>query len=325
MSKTSTTAMLVGTPDTSGARSNAVTATVPRDEIEAAMGSEPPAELILEVLRRKEDSDVERRTLSVAWSQKDLETLSRLPGSDAVTFYFDPAELERALDGEDVEGHGMREAAVVLSIAAAAAVGAGSASAAVAPDAVSTSPAKVAVGGHDEASLTDRGIGVQTTAPAHDESSLTGRGIEPGTTSTPHDEASLAARGIAAGSPAATHDESFLASRGIEPSTVPAPHDEASLAARGIEAEPLTAIHDESFLASRGIEPGTVAASHDEASLTARGITPEPTSIADTGSGFEFPSVEPGTAAAITGGLAGAGLLIAAAAFATRRREVGHP
>jgi hypothetical protein len=289
MSETSTTAMLVGTPDSPGVQSNAVTATVPRDEIEAAMRSEPPAELILEILRRtEEESDVERRTLSVAWTRGDLETLAHLPGSDAVTFYFDSVELERALEGEDVEGHGLREAAVVLSIAAAAAVGAGSAAAAVAPDAVSVSPAaEVAAVGHDEASLADRGIGVQTTAPGHDESTLTARGIEPAT---------------AAG-----------------------PHDEASLAARGIEAEPLAAIHDESSLASRGIEPATIAASHDEASLTARGITSEPITVSDTGSGFDFPSVEPGTAAAITGGLAGAGLLIAAAAFATRRREVGHP
>jgi hypothetical protein len=288
MSETSTTAMLVGTPDSPGVQSNAVTATVPRDEIEAAMRSEPPAELILEILRRtEEESDVERRTLSVAWTRGDLETVAQLPGSDAVTFYFNPAELERALEGEDVEGHGLREAAVVLSIAAAAAVGAGNAAAAVAPDAVSVSPAQVASGGHDEASLGDRGIGVQTTAPGHDESTLT--------------------------------------ARGIEPATAAAPHDEASLAARGIEAEPLAAIHDESSLASRGIEPATIAASHDEASLTARGITPEPITVSDTGSGFDFPSVEPGTAAAITGGLAGAGLLIAAAAFATRRREVGHP
>jgi hypothetical protein len=288
MNETSTTAMLVGTPDMLGVQSNAVTATVPRDEIEAAMRSEPPAELILEILRRtEEESEVERRTLSVAWTQKDLETLSGLPGSEAVTFYFDPTELERALDGEDVEGHGLREAAVVLSIAAVAAVGAGNAAAAVAPDAGGVSSATVAVGGHDEASLSERGIGVQTTASRHDESTLT--------------------------------------ARGIESATVAASHDEASLAARGIEAEPLAAIRDESFLASRGIEPGTVAASHDEASLTARGITPEPIAVSDTGSGFDFPSVEPGTAAAITGGLAGAGLLIAAAAFATRRREVGHP
>jgi hypothetical protein len=326
MSETSATAMLVGTPDRAGVQPNAVTATVPRDEIEAAMMSEPPAELILDILRRTDDSEIERRTLNVAWSQEDLEALSRLPESDAVTFYFDPAELEQALDGEDVEGHGMREAAVALSIAAAAAVGAGSATAAVAPDA-STSAANVAVGGHDEASLADRGIGVQTSAPAHDESTLTARGIESVTPAPSHDEASLAARGIETEPPAATRDEAFLASRGIEPGTVPASHDEASLTARGIEPGTVPASHDEASLTARGIEPTRVPASHDEASLTARGITPqaEPITVSDTGSGIDFPSVEPSTAAAVTGGLAGAGLLIAAAAFATRRRAVGHP
>jgi MYXO-CTERM domain-containing protein len=35
--------------------------------------------------------------------------------------------------------------------------------------------------------------------------------------------------------------------------------------------------------------------------------------------------VEPGTAAAVSGALAGAGLLIVGAAFATRRRQLGHP
>jgi len=51
-----------------------------------------------------------------------------------------------------------------------------------------------------------------------------------------------------------------------------------------------------------------------------RGVgTPAPV---DSGTSFELPSVDPGTAAAI-GGLAGAGLIIAAAGFAVRRNRPG--
>ena len=101
-------------------------------------------------------------------------------------------------------------------------------------------------------------------------------------------------------------------------------HDEATLASRGIEPGTLPAVHDEATLVSRGIEPGTLPAIHDEATLTARGIQPaDPIVVADTGSGFDMPSVEPGTVAALAGGAAAVGLLIAGAAFATRRREPG--
>jgi hypothetical protein len=302
MSETSTTAMLVGTPDMFARRANAVTATIPRDEIAQALATEPPADLILDIARRDSNADEsEERTVNVAWTQDDLESLLRLPGGEAVTFYFDPEELERVLE-DDVEGHGLREAAVVLSIAAAAAVGAGNAAAI--PDLGGAGQAQVAVAAtHDEASLTERGI--ERTAAVHDEAGYAARGIEPGAMP-------------------ATHDEATLVARGIEPGTLPAKHDEATLVARGIEHAP--AVHDEATLVARGIEPGTSPAIHDEATLVARGIVEEtPVEVASTGSGFEFPSVEPGTAAAVSGALAGAGLLIVGAAFATRRRQLGHP
>jgi hypothetical protein len=307
MSETSTTAMLVGTPDMFDVRSNAITATIPRDEIADALASEPPAELILDVLRAVPGrEDAETRTVNVAWTQADLESLLDLPGAEAVTFYFDPAELERLLEEAEVEGHGLREAAVVLSIAAAAAVGASNAYAQPDPGGAS-SQAQVTVVGHDEATLTERGIGLQAIASTHDEASLTDRGIVVQPATGIHDEATLIARGIEPGTLPATHDEATLVARGIEPATLPATHDEATLVARGIEPATLPAIHDEATLVARGIEPGT------------------PIVVGDTGSGFELASVEPSTVAAVTGGLAGAGLLIAAAAFATRRRQLGHP
>ena len=302
MSETSTTAMLVGTPDMFAERASTITATVPRDEIAQALATEPPADLILDVVRRTSSDEAERRAVNVAWTQDDLESLLKLPGGESVTFYFDPDELERLLEDADVEGHGLREAAAVLSIAAAAAVGAGNAAAIPDPGGAGQAQS-AAVAAHDEASLTERGI--ERTAAVHDEASYAARGIEPGTLP-------------------ATHDEASYAARGIEPGTLPATHDEATLVARGIEHAP--AVHDEASLVARGIEPGTTPAVHDEATLVARGIVEDaPVSVADTGSGLEFPSVEPGTAAAVTGALAGAGLLIVGAAFATRRRELRHP
>ena len=111
---------------------------------------------------------------------------------------------------------------------------------------------------------------------------------------------------------------------GIEPGQVAASHDELGLTARGIQPGHVAAVHDEAGLTARGIEPGHVAAIHDETSFTARGIdTGAPPVSGDTGSGLELPSVDSATTVGIVGGLAGAGLLIAAAAFATRRREPG--
>ena len=406
MGETSTTAMLVGTRDMFAARSPAVTATLSRDEIEAALSMDPPADLILEVLRPSEAAG-EKHSVYVTWERSALESVLRDPGGDAITFSFDPAELERALDAPDVEGHGLRETAVVLSIAAAAVVGVSNASAE--PGGAVYSPNQVTVSGHDEATLAARGIEPGTLAAVHDEATLTARGVEPGTlaATSVHDEATLTARGVEPGTLAATsvHDEATLTARGVEPATLAAVHDEATLTARGVEpgtlaatsvhdeatltargVEPATlaAVHDEATLTARGVEPGTLAAVHDEATLTARGVEPgtlaatsvhdeatltargvEPTTLAaassghdeatltargvepatlaavhdeatltargvepaspqvvsDTGGGFELPSVDSGTVAGIAGGLAGAGLLIAAAAFATTRRR----
>jgi hypothetical protein len=323
MSETTTSAMLVGSPDMFAARSNALTATIPRDQIAEALQSDPPAELILDVVRGADREDAERRSVSITWTQRDLESLLELPGPDAVQFYFDPEELGRLFD--DVEAHGLREAAVVLSIAAAAAVGAGQAAAS--PDMGGASITPIAAAAHDEAGLAERGISPGTLAAVHDEAGLTARGISPGTPGATHDEVGLTERGISPGTLAAVHDEAGTTARGIEPGALPAIHDEAGITERGIEPGTLPAVHDEAGMTARGIDPGYVPAVHDEATLVTRGIVPDPgpVSVADTGSGFDFPSIEPATAAAVAGAAAGAGLLLVGAAFATRRRELGTP
>ena len=190
MDGTSTSAMLVDTPPMLASQPDGLTVTVPRDEIEAALTSDPPSELALDILRMIEGTDApERRTVKVAWKRTDLESVLEDADAEAITFSFDAAELTRLLAEPDVEGHGIREAAVVLSIAAAAAVG-GAASASAA--------------NHEEASFTARGITPAAVAATHDEASFTARGIDPGTVAATHDEASFTARGIEPTSPADT-------------------------------------------------------------------------------------------------------------------------
>jgi hypothetical protein len=284
--------------------------TVPRGAIEEALALDPPAELLLDVVRRPEGTgEAVPRTVSVAWKRKDLESLLEDPHAAAITLSFDPTELEAAIEGSEVEGHGLRDTAAVLTVAAAAA-------------AAGASGAFGAV--HEGATQTERGVGVQSAATVHTEASLTERGIDPGRPAASHDEATFTARGIDPGTPAASHDEATYTARGIDTGS-PAVHEEATFTARGLDPGRPAASHDEATFAARGIDAGSLPAVHDEMTLAARGIDPGtvPAGAEAGGSGFDLPSVDPATAAGLAGGLAGAGLIIAAAAFATRRREPG--
>jgi hypothetical protein len=337
MEMTSTKAELVHIRDFP----ESVTATIPRADFEAALGLGEPAELFLEVKGLEGDAKGESRDVSVTWTKEDLEQLLAETTGPAITLAFDQDELQSILAEPEVDAHGFREKALILTVAAAAAAGSGASVAAAATHdeaGLSTrgiTPSYVAV--HDEAGLTARGIEATPLVASHDEAGLAARGIQ---TSATHDEATLAARGIDAGSLAATHDEATLAARGIDAGSLPAQHDEASLAARGIQT---SAAHDEATLAARGIEPGSVpatndeatlaargiapghlAASHDEATLTARGITPADTGD-DGGITIDVPTIDATTATAVGAGVAGLGLLITAAGFAARRQRTAHP
>ena len=115
---TSMTAMLVGTPEDVGGHPG-VTATIPRDEIEEALASDQPLDLILDVTRPK-DGGVETTDVTVTWQRSDLESLLAGMDSDAITLSFDRAGLERAIDEPDFEGQGIREV-MLLTVAAASA------------------------------------------------------------------------------------------------------------------------------------------------------------------------------------------------------------
>jgi hypothetical protein len=289
MEMASTRAMLVA-PGELDPSFDAITATIPRAEFEEALSWDEPAELLLDVRQAGEE-----RTISVAWERADLERLLRDARGAAITLGFQHQELERALSEPDVEGHGLRAQAAVLTVAAFAAA-TGAARASVDPSAGGGIGGAGAQGAfsvaHDEAGLGARGI---VATPTHDEVGLASRGIETPQATTIHDEAGLAARGIAGGSS----------------------QDEASLASRGIESQPTPAVHDEAGLVSRGIVEAPVS-THDEASLASRGIDPQPVS-SDGGSGIDMPTIDATTAAVVGGVGGGLALLITAAGFAARR------
>jgi hypothetical protein len=233
MELTSARAVLVGARDVD-AQDGGVTATVPREEFESALASEQPEPLFLEVARAAEDADAETRTVAVEWNRTDLERILGESSADEITLAFGPAELARALAAPDVEAHGFREAALVLSVAAVTA----------------TAGAPLASAGVAEGTGTGT-VAAQSASAIHDESSLTARGLTPEVGI--HDESSLAARGITPDAPRTIHDEASLAARGITPEV--RIHDESSLAARGVTLEPPRTIHDESSLVARGITP----------------------------------------------------------------------
>src|SRR4051794_41119510 len=101
-----------------------VTATLRRSEIEqAARAGDDSVELLLDVTRGH-GADVEAHSLAVEWNQADLDRLLREAGDgDEVTIAFDPDEIDAEIDANtDVEAHGLREKALVLSVVAVSAL-----------------------------------------------------------------------------------------------------------------------------------------------------------------------------------------------------------
>ena len=107
-------------------------ATVERGEVEKALQSDEPVDLLLDVERVVADgSGRETERIALGWEPGDLERLLAHAGGGEITLTFDEAELRQLLDA-DVDAHGMRERlAVVTVVAGLAAAGAGGASAMV--------------------------------------------------------------------------------------------------------------------------------------------------------------------------------------------------
>ena len=257
---TGATAMLVGSPKDVGERPDAATVTMAREEIEEALASDEPLELILSV----KPGDSDPRDVRVAWQRSDLETVLAGIDSGAVTFSFDRAELYRALENPDFEGHGIREM-VLLTVAAAsasAALAASTASGQPLADGPGEGVAAAAVApGHGEAT-TARDLGAAgVVVPGHDEAKTAGALAA----SAIHDEATPAARGVGQTIPGA--DEATLAEQGVDVAIATAMGNQDATTARDL-ATP--AIHDEATPAARGV--GQTIPGADEATLAEQGV-----------------------------------------------------
>jgi hypothetical protein len=154
--------------------------TIPRAEIvEAAERGEYPARLDLDVDRmeatRGEEASEPAR-VGVEWDQATLEQLLQSTDDEEVVLWFDSAELARAIEGAEVDAHGLREraAAVVVAVAATGVTAGGGLAAPIAPGGQAVIPDLPA-----GMTLSDRGspprsesavsadaFGPQSTAPA---------------------------------------------------------------------------------------------------------------------------------------------------------------
>jgi hypothetical protein len=95
-----------------------VMATLLRADIEAASSVAGPADLVLDV-RRGLGADVEAHSIAIEWSPADLKRLLEEGESEEVTIAFDRDEMAAVMDAEaDVEAHGLREKAIVLTVVA---------------------------------------------------------------------------------------------------------------------------------------------------------------------------------------------------------------
>jgi len=133
-------------PDPEG---RSLVATIARHDVEEALRSDEPVDLLLDVERVATDGEGrETGRLALGWETEDLERLLAQAGGDEITLTFQEGELQRLLNA-DVEAHGMREKVAILTVVAGlAAAGAGSAKASVylgnEGGGTSTAPAAVA-------------------------------------------------------------------------------------------------------------------------------------------------------------------------------------
>jgi hypothetical protein len=293
MQEVSTRARLVDRAQFKGEKLG-VSTTLPRAEIEEALQSKDMPDLLLDVSRGNGGGpDVEAHIVRVALQRDDLERLLERTEGDDVVLEFDRDELGQALE-PDVEGHGLREKALVLTVAAATAAG-------VTASVAGAMPARD-VGGSSTPSAEHFGAVAASAGEAP--ATVIGGAV------TPSDEPFGA----------------VAASAGEAPATViggaVAPADEfGAVAASGDEA-PAAVIGG--AVAPAEAPFGAVAASGDEAPAAVIGgavpaSQPDAVPAVDTGS-----PLSAGEAAGIGAGLAA--LVITAAGFAVRgRRQPERP
>lgn len=302
----------------------APSATFPRADIEAALRDDAGADLFLEIARIQ-NGERDDRKIKVAWERSDLEALLQRASGDHVTLTFDAAELERMLDA-DVEAHGFREKALILTVAAATAAGmAGQAGAQVLSDGGGGGGSSAAVAGF----VTDASTsGVPGSVPSFSTDASTAAA----TGATSDDPVSVPADGWtnAVSSPEAAVPADGWTSGVNAPTPAATPADGWTSAVQSpVGSEPGVNVVTDNTTSG---QPGSVSGFATDAGTSAQpgsvtGIvsdvgserTRTPAEPTGAGTGFSIP--DSAVEGALAGGLA---LLITGAAFVTRtqrRRE----
>lgn len=112
MEEVAGTAKLV---DPAAVGASALTATLPRSDLEEALQDEAGADLFLEIARIQNGERNDRR-IRVTWEREDLEKILQGSSGDSVSITFDGDELARMLD-PDFEAHGLKEHLAVIAVA----------------------------------------------------------------------------------------------------------------------------------------------------------------------------------------------------------------
>lgn len=265
----------------------AITITVPRSEVdEALQGEDGEAELLLDVVRSS-NGHIEQRRVAVEWDRADLESLARASTGERVTLMIDPTSLQQAFEA-DVEAHGMRQAAVALSIVVVTA-GAGVGMAKGAVDQYGGSSAR---GGSDSyAAIESVRAGVPTPDPA------------------------AAIENVRAERTAPEAVDSYAAIESVRANPPPAQDEAAAIENVRAERTAPEAAPD-AYAGIENVRTGAPAAPDTSAGIENVRATRTAPESGSGGEGISAPS--PAAAAGIAGAAA---LTIAGAAFALRRRR----
>ncbi len=269
-----------------------IAATLSREDVEDALQVKDASELVLEIDRRS-NGDVEAHTLRVAWADDQLKELLRDTSGDDITLYFDAAELQKALAGEDIEAHGMRETTAAVVTVAAMAAGVGAAA-------------------HPASAMVDRGAGVAA-----------GNTIE---------MVSDAASSGVATAPELISDAASSGSSGVQAAEASGPElisDSASSGPSGVQAAEASGpelISDSASSGPSGVQAAQASGPELISDAASTG-TPSPAQSAPLASAVSVAGTDSGLSSTeIAGTAVGAGLvlMITAAGFAVRgkgRRE----
>jgi hypothetical protein len=156
--------------DSHAAGDGTFVATIGRDEVEKALQSDEPVDLLLDVERVAADgSGRETERIAIGWEPDDLERLLAQDRGGEITLTFGETELRQLLEA-DVDAHGMRERlAVVTVVAGLAAASAGGATAMVGGTAQDGAAGTQAAVTHVTASEVSTGLTAAAAGPSQAE------------------------------------------------------------------------------------------------------------------------------------------------------------